>query len=99
MTSMMKYFKDQMRQTVHPGAVKKLWAKAIPQMCVDHDICPACAGDLKMYEDFRSPFMHAQDKKCAQCEAFYKGGQVDLPRRQYTKPETSFQKGSFIEGT
>ena len=99
MTSMIEYFKDQMARTLHPGAVDKLFVKMIPQMCVDYDICPACAGALKMHEDFHSPFMHATDKKCTQCDMFYKGGQIDLQRRQYTKPEASLQQRTFIKGS
>ena len=98
MTSMMKYFKNQMGKNMHPEAAEKLFNRIMPQMCVDNDICPNCSADLIPHDDMHSPYMHTKDRLCTQCDTLYKGGNVAIYRR-HTKPKTFIQSRAVGEGS
>lgn len=90
---MMKYFKHQMRQNMHPGAAKKLFKRIMPQLCVDNDICPACSADLMLHDESHSPYMRTKDRICSQCDTIYKGGNIATPHRgPDIEPEAFVQK-------
>ena len=100
MNSISKYFKTQMSAYVSPVARDKLFARVVPQMCVDNDICPACGSDLDVYDDLKGIFMHAhaKDRICKQCGILYKGGDVAIQRRN-TKSKAFIQQGIVGEGS
>lgn len=99
MTSMMEYLKEQTAVSACHAARVKLFKKIVPQLCIDNDICPACANDLIVHDDGRSPFMNPKDRLCEKCNTLFKGGKLVTYRRPDIKPKAFIQPRAVGEGT
>lgn len=86
MKSVKKYFDVQMGLDICAPAREKLFKKLLPNMCVEHDICPLCSADLEIDDFISAAFVNA-GKKCVECDAVFKGdksyGRSDIKSKAF----------------
>jgi hypothetical protein len=69
---MKEFFDIQMGLNVCEAAKEKFMKAVLPKLCVEHDICPLCGGELEVYDDVNAAFMYSS-KQCKDCEGKFSG--------------------------
>jgi len=88
MMKLKEFFDVHMGTDICPPAKEKLFKRLLPKLCIENDICPLCAGDLKVVDDWNSAFV-CSVKQCKECEGKFKG------ERSYGRPNV--ESKTFIQ--
>ena len=92
MKGMVEFFKTQMKSTISPVARRRLELEIVPKICVEHDVCPVCGGDLEPANDTRSAYRWSL-KICVKCGKKYENNAVkrrNHGRQRYNESKTIF---------
>jgi len=72
MNKLRRFFDVHMGMGVCTKAKKRLSKEVLPKLCVEHDICPLCGGDLEIVDDVDAAFI-CSGKECKDCEGKFRG--------------------------